>query len=378
VELSYRSSDEEGNLELPSPFVADVAELLTADWVQRRRRRRLADLVWPPDQAPTPREQEKTTAASGAYGVGSDTIRARRLEPDTLGHLRHTEVVSAGALETYADCPVKWLVERELRPGRLEPDPEPLARGSYIHDVLEQVLQRLARAVTPESLPEALEILDHVLAEQPAPILPGRPEQLRRASVEAIAADLRRYLRHEAATGYGWQPNGLELRFGFEGDEMSLPPLHLGEGASRVAVRGAIDRVDIAPDGRRAVVRDYKSGGVRSEYQAGRWSSEQQLQVALYMVAVRELLALDPVAGLYQPLGGRDLRARGVFLEGEPVGAELFENDGRDPEGLEAELEDAAARAIALAAKLRTGDVTPCPETCSREGCAYPGICRST
>jgi len=36
------------------------------------------------------------------------------------------------------------------------------------------------------------------------------------------------------------------------------------------------------------------------------------------------------------------------------------------------------ARAVSLAAKLRTGDVTPCPETCSREGCAYPGICRST
>jgi hypothetical protein len=96
------------------------------------------------------------------------------------------------------------------------------------------------------------------------------------------------------------------------------------------------------------------------------------------MLAVRDLLELEPVAGLYQPLGGRDLRARGVFLEAEPVGAELFENDGRDRESLAAELEEAAARAVALAAKLRTGDVTPCPETCSHDGCAYPGICRST
>ena len=378
VALSYRSSDEEGNLQLPSPFLADVAELLTDDWVQRRRRRLLADLVWPAADAPTPREREKTRAASGAYGVVPDTIRSRRLAPDTLAHVRHTEVVSAGALETYADCPVKWLVERELRPGRFAPDPEPLARGSYIHDVLEQVLERLARAVTPESLPQALEILEQVLAERPAPILPGRPEQVRRAAVEAIAADLRRYLRHEAGTGWDWEPGGLELQFGFEDEAESLPPLRLGAEAGRVAVRGAIDRVDVGPDGRRAVVRDYKSGGVRTEYQAGRWSSERRLQVALYMLAVRELLGLDPVAGLYQPLGGRDLRARGVFLEGEAVGAELFENDGRDREGLEAGLEEAAARAVSLAAKLRTGDVTPCPETCSREGCAYPGICRST
>jgi ATP-dependent helicase/DNAse subunit B len=287
-------------------------------------------------------------------------------------------VVSAGALETYADCPVKWLVERELQPGRLEPESEPIVRGSYMHDVLEQVLRRLARAVTPDSLPEALQILDQVLAEQPPAILPGQPSQLRRAAAEAIAADLRRYLRHEAATGCGWDPEGLELRFGFEGDEESLPPLQLGEGAARVAVRGVIDRVDIGPADRRAVVRDYKSGGARSEYQAGRWSSDRQLQVALYMLAVRELLGLDPVAGLYQPLRGRDLRARGMFLTGEPAGGELFENDGRDREGLEAALDEAAARAVSLAAKLRTGDVTPCPETCSREGCAYPGICRST
>lgn len=378
VVFSYRSSDEEGNLQLASPFVADVAELLTDEWVHRRRRRLLADLVWPGDQAPTPRERERTRAASAGCAVASATIAPRRLEPDTLAHVRHTDLVSAGALETYADCPVKWLVERELQPGRLEPDSEAIVRGSYMHDVLEQVLGRMARSVTPESLPEALEILDQVLAEQPAAILPGRPEQLQRAAAEGIAADLRRYLRHEAATGCGWKPEGLELRFGFEGEEDSLPSLQLGEGAERVAVRGVIDRVDVGPDGRRAVIRDYKSGGVRAEYQAGRWSSERRLQVALYMLAVRELLGLEPVAGLYQPLRGRDLRARGVFLQDEPVGAELFENDARDREALEAGLEEAAARAISLAAKLRTGDVTPCPETCSREGCAYPGICRST
>jgi RecB family exonuclease len=143
-------------------------------------------------------------------------------------------------------------------------------------------------------------------------------------------------------------------------------------------VRGAIDRVDVAPDARRAVVRDYKSGGARSEYQGGRWSSEQRLQVALYMLAVRQLLGLEAVAGLYQPLGGRDLRARGVFLEGEPVGAQLVVTDGRDRQGLEDGLQDAADRAVSLARRLRSGDLKPCPETCSRDGCAYPGICRAT
>jgi ATP-dependent helicase/DNAse subunit B len=377
VVLSYRSADEEGNLQLPSPFISDVAELLTDDWLEHRRKRLLGDLVWPQDEAPTQRERERSLAASAVSPPASE-IAPRQLTANALTRVRHTEVVSAGALESYADCPVKWLVERELQPRALEPDAEALLRGSYIHDVLEQLLRHLGRAVTPESLPEALEILDRLLADNPPEIAPGRPEQLRRATAEAIAADLRRYLRHEAATGCGWEPSRLELRFGFADDEDSLPPLQLGEHEDRISVRGAIDRVDVAPDARRAVVRDYKSGGARSEYQGGRWSSEQRLQVALYMLAVRQLLGLEAVAGLYQPLGGRDLRARGVFLEGEPVGGQLVATDGRDRQGLEDGLQDAADRAVSLARRLRSGDLKPCPETCSRDGCAYPGICRAT
>jgi hypothetical protein len=96
------------------------------------------------------------------------------------------------------------------------------------------------------------------------------------------------------------------------------------------------------------------------------------------MLAVRELLGLDPVAGLYQPLSGGDLRPRGVFLEGAPVGGGLFDRDERDEAALAAELEDARLRAVELAARLRSGELVACPETCSRNGCRYPGICRST
>ena len=126
------------------------------------------------------------------------------------------------------------------------------------------------------------------------------------------------------------------------------------------------------------MVRDYKTGGRRPEWAGDRWRGDGTLQVALYMLAVRDLLGLEPVAGLYQPLSGGDLRPRGVFLEGAPVGEGVFERDGRDDAALAAELEDAKCRAVELAARLRAGELTPCPDTCSRNGCRYPGICRST
>jgi PD-(D/E)XK nuclease superfamily protein len=122
-------------------------------------------------------------------------------------------------------------------------------------------------------------------------------------------------------------------------------------------------------------VRDYKSGSGRPEHQGARWQTDRRLQVALYMVAVRELLGLDPVAGLYQPLGGGDLRPRGVFLDGAPVGNRVVGTDAREREALEEALAEARGRAVELARRLRSGALEPCPETCSRDGCSYPGIC---
>ena len=174
VILAYRSSDEEGNLALPSPFLADVAELLVEDWPERRRRRMLSDVVWPTATAPTERELARARAAAAAPRAGEVPSPIGSLGPVALEHVRHTRILSAGALETFADCPVKWLVERELQPDKLEPDPDALARGSYMHSVLEQVLRRLGGPVTSDSLPRALELLDEVLADTSHDIAVGR------------------------------------------------------------------------------------------------------------------------------------------------------------------------------------------------------------
>jgi ATP-dependent helicase/nuclease subunit B len=378
VYLAYRSSDEEGNLALPSPFIADVAELLSPAWRERRARRLLADVVWPVALAPTERERERALAAERADVAGDEPAPRRVLGAGALGKVRHSQILSAGALETYGDCPVKWLIERELQPEPLAPESDAITRGNVMHDVLERLLRELDGPLTPASVASAREILERLLAELAHGIgrelVPGGSPLVRAGALRAIEADLRRYLEYEAATGSGWRPLGLELRFGFEED--SLAPLELGEGEQRVLVRGVIDRVDVDDRGH-ALVRDYKSGARRQEWSGGRWSTDRRLQVALYMIVARELLGLDPVGGFYQPLRGDDLRARGAFVRGEDVPARAVATDAREPAELDAMLADAAARAVALAASLRTGELTPCPQTCTRDGCAFPAICRS-
>jgi RecB family exonuclease len=379
VFLAYRSSDEEGNLALPSPFVADVAELLDVDWRARRRRRLLADVVWDEPTAPTERERERARAAARAPLTGDEPEPRRVLGAAALASVRHSRVLSAGALETFADCPVKWLVERELSPEPLEPQSDPITRGNLMHAALERLLSELGGPVTPASLDQANAILDGLLAElaatEGASLGLGGPEVVRAGALRAIEADLRRYLQHEATSGCEWRPFGLELRFGFD-SEGSLPALVLGEGDDQVRLRGMVDRVDV--DGRgHALVRDYKSGAGRPEHRSARWTVDRRLQVALYMLVARELMGLDAVAGIYQPLRGDDLRARGIFVKGSELGAGVVDKDGRSAEEVDAELADAAARAIELAARLRSGELIPCPSTCTRDGCAFPSICRS-
>jgi hypothetical protein len=389
VFLAYRSSDEEGNLALASPFIADVAEMLGwagSAWRARRRRRLLADVTWPLEQAPTPRERRRAHASARAPLTGDAPEPDRTLRPAALAHVRHTRIVSAGALEGYSDCPVRWLVESQLGPAPLEPQPEPLARGSLIHAVLEAVVARLGGPITQAALPRALALLDEQLAQLPdradGALGTGVSEVVRAGALRAIEADLRRYLRHEAARGTGWTPRALEWRFGFEDEDPdSLPALVLGDGEDEFRVRGVIDRVDVedltGAGSARAIVRDYKSGAPAPSWPVARWRLERRLQVALYMLVVRDLAGLDPVAGVYQPLRGGDLRPRGAVSADAALGCEMHDRDVRPAPELAEELADAARRAIELARRLRGGDVTPCPQTCSLSGCAHPAICRS-
>ncbi len=149
---------------MASPFLEDVAELFAGDWREQRRRRLLADVTWAPDEASNraraddrDRVRERDPRAGG-HSLG-ETAATHWLSEQAMSHVRHRHLVSAGALETFGACPVKWLVERQLNHRGLEPDPETLVRGSFIHAVLERVLARLNGPLRPETLSRAESLL---------------------------------------------------------------------------------------------------------------------------------------------------------------------------------------------------------------------------
>ena len=379
--LSSRLTDEEGAPEAPSFFLEDLRELFPAGALDAATvRRSLGEVAWDPGRAPTALEHGRALAARGPRR--SPSAPGGLHSPPVLAELAGRRDFSAGELEAFAGCGVRWLVEKVLRPARIEPDAEALVRGRLAHEALKLTLERLrdrtgSARVCPESLPDAESILVEALEELGGEHRMAGREGRRRAAGARLERDLRRHLRREAAVDGDFEPQELELAFGVDpdGGEAGEALGALALESEGVRVCGRIDRVDVHGD--RALVRDYKAGS-RVEG-VGTWDGADRLQLPLYMLAASDLLGLEPAAGLYVPLSGGG-RPRGVVCDedAEAIGGEVSAADVCDEVAIEATLASTRRKVGDVVERIRTGDVRPCPERCSPSGgCRHPAICRA-
>jgi RecB family exonuclease len=372
--LSWRISDEDGNPEARSFYVEDVRDVF-GDALPKPRFRDLAEVTWAREQAPTETEWQRAVALESPRVM--PRLPARILTPALGAWLGDRGAFSAGMLEAFTECPVRWLVERVLDPAVLEPDPQHLVRGSFAHRVLELTYRRLreqtgSARVTQASLPIAEGLLHEALREEQHEFQLSPSQTRVRAAVRRLEFDLLRYLRHEAQSESELEPAELELGFGLKDSE--LPALRLEpEG---IEIRGVIDRVDRANG--HALVVDYKSG--RNVMGVAKWADKGKLQAPLYALVVKDLMGLEPIGAVYQPLAGDDLRPRGVVdsAHKNELGERYYRTDWKSPEELEEALDVARETVRNVVARMRDGEIGPKPNCCSGgTGCAFPSVCRN-
>ena len=200
---------------------------------------------------------------------------------------------------------------------------------------------------------------------------PGSPRT--RILIARMLAQIDRLLERESTSETELRPMLLGASFG-EGEESSRPPLNLGD----VRIHGQIDRVDVTPDGRFGVVYDYKTGS--KGWAAAKLDDEGKLQLQLYARALRDLWDIEPIGGLYYPLGARgDPRPRGFVACGVDATdvLDLVKPDRLEREDVETTLEAGVSRAREKAAAMRAGEIGRrpiggrCPKFCN-----YQPICR--
>jgi ATP-dependent helicase/DNAse subunit B len=206
---------------------------------------------------------------------------------------------SASRLESYRTCPFFFYVGSVLG---LEPREEPSegldARqlGTLYHHIFEEVLE--APGVTdPTDLQQLLEVLPEVGAA----VLDAAPEDLGFRETAwwmqtraEILENVRQSLEALWALPGGFVPYQHEAVFGLRG----RPQLVVRQGQDAFRLRGFIDRVDRAPDGRVRII-DYKTAGPWA-YTKKAVTEGKLLQLPLYALAARDALELgDPVEGFY-------------------------------------------------------------------------------
>lgn len=371
--LSWHEAGDDGEQAVRSFFVSDVCDLFGPELEARRRIRSLGAVGWPEGTAPSERERLRGAAVSGPRHREAPVAPLR--DEALVAALRDRPAWSASGIELWASCPVRWFVERMLKPEGLTPDPEAMLRGALTHAVLEAIVRGLIESdgggrLDETTLPAARALAEDALArfQGTEAFVMSRDPSRQRAMEHRLRADVLRYLEHAATSGSELEPHALEVAFGPDDEH---PPLDLGGG---VRLSGRIDRVDTGPGGT-ALVYDYKG---RMTVESANWRAKRKYQVALYMLAARDVLGLDTVGGLYQPIGGRDQRARGLLLDDADPGLMAVKTDRRSPEDFQAIVDGVLEDVLAVVAELRAGALAPRPDTCTYndKGCAYPTICR--
>ncbi|HEY3764357.1 MAG TPA: PD-(D/E)XK nuclease family protein [Gaiellales bacterium] len=394
--LARQAATDDGRPLEPSPFWAEVVRVLGTQSQSLVRRRGLADVSWPLRTAPSDRERLRALArelrddGDWATGVAAMMGWERKLrraavatrhetrvgDPELRADLAAVERYSVTELERYGDCSSMWFVDRVLSPREIDFELDARMRGSIAHATLARFFTLLpaelgVERLSENDLPAAYPLMRRCLAEA----LGGQhvPDSVAGKELgRALERDLDAFLRAEADLALPLVPRRFEVRFG---GPMAAPGLKDGLRIGDFAVSGQIDRIDMDPGmSPRGLVWDYKSGA--SAHSAGEMERDGRLQIPLYILALRDLLGIEPLGGMYRALAGKRA-ARGLVLAGEIENDGFAARDQLDTEDFWAQVTRATETAQAAVTGMRAGLVRHDPRTGECPAwCTLHTICR--
>jgi ATP-dependent helicase/DNAse subunit B len=259
---------------------------------------------------------------------------------------------SSSRLETYAKCPFYFWAAYAME---LEPREPPqagfdvLILGSIYHLVLERLYNHVPDG-DPDQLRDELPAVAQAVYDAAPNDYGFRPTPLWERQQEEMTETLRRTVEALIEIAGEYAPLVQELAFGLQ----ERPPLTL-PGKGTLQLRGYIDRVDRAPDGRLRII-DYKAGS--TPIPARDLAEGHRLQLPLYALAAEEVLDAEVASAFYWHIGSA-----------RPSSLKLEKYDG----GVAGAVAAATGYALAIGKAVCSGQFTPTP---SDGGC--PAFCPAT
>lgn len=323
----------------PSPYWSAVLALFDDVSVRHIR---------PTDPITAPASEQERAATSTLTSTPTSTGDLSTLTVQLAERFGPDQPWSSSRLETYAKCPLYFWATYVME---LEPRETPqagfdvLTLGSIYHLVLERLYAQTpdgdtstGLSASPDQLRAALPTVAALVYEAAPNDYGFRPSPLWERQQEELTGVLRRTLDALIEVAGDYEPAVPELAFGLQ----EQPPLVL-QGEHPLKLRGYIDRVDRAPDGRIRII-DYKAGS--TPISARDLTKGQRLQLPLYALAAQRALGADVTSGFYWHIGSA-----------KPSSLKLEKYKG----GVAGAIETAVAYAMEIVAAVRAGEFPPTP-----------------
>ncbi|MHB8923216.1 MAG: PD-(D/E)XK nuclease family protein, partial [Thermoleophilia bacterium] len=330
IYLCYPSCDKEGKPTVPSLFVSDTMDLFESGSVLKRERK-ISDIVLSPSEAPTANQairslallhregDEESTrvllAAAAPVGLSERLQACLALaparepaitDPRVMERLQQVDSFRVTQLQQYLRCPFRYFVESLLAPVQLVTAPRGMRRGQVAHDILCRFGAQLNRSqlylheATDDQLAVARQQMARFIEEE---FMDAGSDLETLILKTELRYHLDRYITFEAAAGRPLKYYDFELGFGSPpkdcgGHNSSQEPLLM----NGFELRGRLDRVDWHGANNSAIVIDYKTS--KSVTSQAKFEAEKEIQIPLYMLALREVFGLTPIGGEYIALRG--------------------------------------------------------------------------
>jgi RecB family exonuclease len=312
--LGTRDAEDDGSEATPSHlwiWAKDLLEVGETDHLKRT----LGDQVFSARSAPTRRHYDRACAAAGLTTIeGGDTRAIPTWEcapvalrdPEVLAEINSTKRYSPSDLESYAQCPFSWFIQRVVRAGELEVELDGKRIGTLLHKLLSATYQELrSRGLLPLRA-DRVQQAEEVAAREIRQLVDGADCPGTAAERRVAAWRLRRMAGNlfdmEVSTGWSLVPHEFEAWVGGR---------H-GADVGGFKLFGRVDRVDVTRDVKGLFVIDYKTGSIPSVNGIG---SEEGLQLPLYLMGIAvDRPACSVLGGAYLSL--TDKKRSGIAVEG--------------------------------------------------------------
>jgi len=406
--LSYPSANSNGNLTLPSFFLSDIQKLFSKEVCKEiTTQRNLSSIIPEPEEIITStdlksfvyyhlntpcvsgKEQCEKDIALWLYNNREDgssfreelcalaalidsysNLNIKLSDKSIIKKINETSRrFSPTKLKDYAQCPYKYFGSTTLNLRQAMPKSlDSRMQGGIIHKVLEEYF-RDTKDIT--------KIYDDVFKQKTRGIVVGFEEmKVRNEMLNTLLAFESMESCSDSST---FRPSMFEVKFG--GEEFGT--LKIGDvKKDGIEISGKIDRVDISEvDGEKiGVIIDYKYG--KTEFKSTDLEEGLDLQLPIYLLALREVFKIIPVAAEFYAL--KSTKSTGIYnrelidnlsLNIKPMKKSL----SVDNKEFNKMLKEAENHILRFSKEIRNGRIELAPaniDFCGEGNCDFANVCR--